>query len=376
MRSSTDRILTSHAGSLPRPDDLLAMNQAALQGNPPDAKARAARVRDAVAEVVRRQADTGLDIVNDGEYSKVNFLVYPQQRLTGFEVVPGGPGFFQRRDWQQFEDFYRQEVPMGRTPSTLTCSGAISYIGQDQLKADIENLVSALKGVQVEEAFMTAIAPGTFARGHNTFYATDEEYHFAIAEALRQEYLAITDAGFILQIDDPGLPDTWDSFNPEPTLEQYRKYAKMTVDALNHALRGIPEESVRYHICWGSWHGPHTTDIPLRDIIDLLLQVNAGCYSVEAANPRHEHEWKVWRDIKLPDGKLLMPGVVSHASNVVEHPELVADRIVQYAELLGRENVIAGTDCGMGGRIHPQIAWAKFNALSEGAALASKQLWP
>jgi 5-methyltetrahydropteroyltriglutamate--homocysteine methyltransferase len=374
LKRSIGRILTSHAGSLPRPPDLLAMNQARQRGEAYDADARAARLRSAVGEVVAQQAAAGIDIVNDGEYSKINFLQYPQERLTGFEVVPGGPGFFARRDWQQFEDFYRAEIRMG-TGGTLTCVGPVAYVGQELLKADIDNFTAGLKGVQVEEAFMTAIAPGTFARGRNTHYATDEEYHFAIAEAMREEYRAIVEAGFVLQIDDPGLPDTWDQFNPEPTLEEYRKYARMTIEALNHGLQGLPEDRIRYHICWGSWHGPHTTDIPLRDIVDLLLEVRAGCYSLEAGNPRHAHDWKVWRDVKLPDGKLLMPGVVSHASNVVEHPELVADRIEQYAALVGRENVIAGTDCGMGGRIHTQIAWAKFEALAEGARIASQRLW-
>ena len=222
---------------------------------------------------------------------------------------------------------------------------------------------------------MTAPAPGTFGRDQNRYYNTQEEFLFAIADALRVEYRAITEAGFILQIDDPGMAENWDAMDPSVTLEEYRAYARLCIEALNHALDGIPEDRVRYHMCWGSWHGPHITDIPLRDIVDLLLTIRAGAYSLEAGNVRHEHEWKVWRDVKLPDGKQLIPGVVSHATNVVEHPELVADRLVQYAQLVGRENVMAGTDCGLGGRIHPSLAWAKLKVLVEGAALASRQLW-
>jgi 5-methyltetrahydropteroyltriglutamate--homocysteine methyltransferase len=239
----------------------------------------------------------------------------------------------------------------------------------------VENLQAALQHAPAEESFITAVAPGSVGSGQNRYYASDEAYLEALADALHEEYRVIVDAGFVLQIDDPGLPDTWDQFNPEPPVEEYRRYAAARIEALNHALRGIPEDRVRYHICWGSWHGPHTTDLPLRAIVDLLLRVRAGAYSVEAGNVRHEHEWKVWRDTKLPEGKLLIPGVVSHATNVVEHPEVVADRIVRYAQIAGRENVIAGTDCGLGGRIHPEIAWAKLRSLHEGAALATAELW-
>jgi 5-methyltetrahydropteroyltriglutamate--homocysteine methyltransferase len=234
---------------------------------------------------------------------------------------------------------------------------------------DIENLRAAVESgfSRITDAFMTSPAPGTFGRDQNRYYRTQEEFLFAIADALRVEYAAITGAGFILQIDDPGMAENWDAMDPSVTLEEYRAYARLCIDALNHALAGIPEERVRYHMCWGSWHGPHLTDIPLRDVVDLLLTVRAGAYSLEAGNVRHEHEWKVWRDVKLPDGKMLIPGVVSHATNVVEHPELVADRILQYAQLVGRENVIAGTDCGLGGRIHASLAWAKLRSLVEGA---------
>jgi 5-methyltetrahydropteroyltriglutamate--homocysteine methyltransferase len=227
----------------------------------------------------------------------------------------------------------------------------------------------------VQEAFMCSIGPGSFARGEDFYYDTEEAFLFASADAMREEYKAIVEAGIVLQIDDPSLPDNWDMINPEPPLAEFKKFEAARIEALNHALKGLPQDRIRYHICWGSWHGPHTTDIPLADIVDLVLSVNAGAYSVEAGNVRHEHEWRVWQDIKLPDGKLLIPGVVSHATNIVEHPQVVADRIVRYAGVVGRENVIAGTDCGLGGRIHPQIAWAKLQALSEGARLASKELW-
>jgi 5-methyltetrahydropteroyltriglutamate--homocysteine methyltransferase len=255
--------------------------------------------------------------------------------------------------------------------------GKVTYRGHGALQADIENLRTAVESgfSRIADAFMTSPAPGTFGRDQNRYYTTQEEFLFAIADALRVEYKAITDAGFILQIDDPGMAENWDAMDPSITIEEYRVYARLCIEALNHALNGIPEDRVRYHMCWGSWHGPHLTDIPLRDIVDLLLTIRAGAYSLEAGNVRHEHEWKVWRDVTLPPGKMLIPGVVSHATNVVEHPELVADRIVQFAQLVGRENVMAGTDCGLGGRVHPSLAWAKLQSLVEGAALASRQLF-
>jgi 5-methyltetrahydropteroyltriglutamate--homocysteine methyltransferase len=263
----------------------------------------------------------------------------------------------------------------GRRPMSRQITSPITYKGQTALQTDILNLRAALQASGAAEGFMTAVAPGSFGREQNRYYASQEEFLYAIADAMRTEYRAIVDAGFVLQIDDPGMAENWDAMDASVTLEQYREYARLCIAALNHALEGIPEDRVRYHMCWGSWHGPHLTDIPLRDIVDLLLTVRAGAFSVEAGNVRHEHEWKVWRDVKLPPGKILIPGVVSHATNVVEHPELVADRIVQYAQLVGRENVIAGTDCGLGGRIHPSLAWAKLRVLAEGAELASHQLW-
>jgi 5-methyltetrahydropteroyltriglutamate--homocysteine methyltransferase len=378
MQRSTNRILTTHAGSLPRPADLAELSAAKMRGEPFDEQARNARIPAAVGEVVRQQLATGLDVINDGECSKTNFLAYAEDRLSGFERAPAGEGFFVRRDWQTFDSYYR-DTTWGRRPggSQPLCTGPIGYRGQKLIAEDIANFRAALGNTQSSpaEAFLTAIAPGTFGRGQNRYYPTEEAFLFAIAEAMREEYRAIVDAGFLLQIDDPGLPDTWDMLNPEPSLEEYRRFAQLRVDALNHGLAGIPEERVRYHICWGSWPGPHMTDIPLRDIADLLLQVHAGAYYVEAANPRHEHEWRVWQEVKLPDDKLLVPGVVTHKTPVVEHPEVVADRLLRYAETVGKERVIAGTDCGMGGRIETQVAWAKLRALVEGAALASQRLW-
>jgi len=411
LRRSESRILTTHAGALPRPDDLLTLN-AQLPSDPELTHAHRLRLRSAVQEVVARQTQLGIDVINDGEYGKTMrarldygaWISYVIERFTGFEDTGGvdvghpfggsppddalKPGSHKnRRDRHAFPDVYaevdREMFAGGPRPMGRPIVGKVSYRGHDAMQADIDNLRAALTTDVVSgfsrtssDAFMTSPAPGTFGRDQNRYYKTQEEFLFAIADALRVEYRAITDAGFILQIDDPGMAENWDAMDPSVTLEEYRAYARLCIDALNHALEGIPEERVRYHMCWGSWHGPHLTDIPLRDIADLLLMIHAGAYSLEAGNVRHEHEWKVWRDVKLPDGKLLIPGVVSHATNVVEHPELVTDRIMQYAQLVGRENVIAGTDCGLGGRIHPSLAWAKLQVLVEGAALASRQLWP
>jgi 5-methyltetrahydropteroyltriglutamate--homocysteine methyltransferase len=387
MQRSQGRILTSHAGSLPRPEKLIELNQARFEGSG-DPEAFRKALADAVAGIVRQQAETGVDVVNDGEYGKASrstidygpWMSYAYERIGGWES--GEPSavsaLSQRRDRQLFPGAYG-EITMSNArfaamaPAVFT--GPVAYRGSEALKADIENLKAATQAAGVTEVFMTSVAPGSFGRRQNRYYKTDEEFVFAIGDAMREEYGAIIDAGFVLQLDDPGLPDSWDMFNPEPKLEDYKRYASVTIEALNHALEGLPEDRIRYHICWGSWHGPHTTDLPLKDIVDVLLSVRAGCYSVEAGNVRHEHEWKVWRDVKLPEGKLLMPGVVSHATNVVEHPEVVADRILNYASVVGRENVIAGTDCGLGGRIHSEIAWAKLRSLVEGARLASQQLW-
>ena len=406
MRTSTDRILTTHAGSLSRPPELIKLGRARAAGESGDEAAYAACLAGAVADVVRKQRELGIDIADDGEFGKPVAASYDYgawwnyafARMSGFS--PAGEGgrskheksgvadmaltsFANRRDWRKFGEFYQDPESSGslmgsaarRRTRRPVCTAPIRYTGQAALAADIANLQAALAAAGAEEGFMCAIGPGSFARGEDFYYKTEEEFLFASADAMRDEYKAIVDAGIVLQIDDPSLPDNWDMINPAPPLEEFKKFERVRIEALNHALRGLPGERIRYHICWGSWHGPHTTDIPLADIVDLVLAVNAGAYSVEAGNVRHEHEWRVWQDVKLPAGKRLIPGVVSHATNIVEHPQVVADRIVRYASVVGRENVIAGTDCGLGGRIHPQIAWAKLEALAEGARLASRQLW-
>ena len=392
MKRSDRRILTSHVGSLPRPDALIEINRAKFVGEAYDASVFATRLAAAVEEVCSKQVEIGIDVINDGEYGKPTsgpidygaWSSYAWGRLSGWE--PGEPGRLPalagRRDRLKFAEFYRElDATSFRSSSSLggrppVFTGPISYIGQLALSADLANFKAAFAKVKAEEGFITSVAPGSFARRQNRYYASDEAFLHALGEGMREEYQAIVEAGFVLQLDDPGLPDTWDMANPEPGVEEYKKFATVRVEALNHALRGLPEDRIRYHICWGSWHGPHTTDLPLANIVDVLLQVHAGAFSVEAGNVRHAHEWRVWQDVNLPDGKILIPGVVSHATNVVEHPELVADRILTFARVVGRENVIAGTDCGFGGRIHPQLAWAKLEALVAGARLASKELWP
>jgi 5-methyltetrahydropteroyltriglutamate--homocysteine methyltransferase len=391
MKRSTERILTSHAGSLPRPAALIEVNQAKFEGRAVDEKTYEERLRRAVAGVCEAQASRGIDVVNDGEFGKATrgeidygaWSSYAWGRLSGWEQGQPGPlpALASRRDRQIFAEFYREldstsflsSSSLGGRPPVFT--GPIAYVGHAAVARDITNFKAGLAQVKAEEGFMTSVAPGSFARRQNRYYKSDEEFLHALGEAMREEYRAIVEAGIVLQLDDPGLPDTWDMANPEPSVADYRKFAALRIEALNHALRGLPEDRIRYHICWGSWHGPHSTDLPLANIVDLLLTVKAGAYSIEAGNVRHEHEWKVWRDVKLPEGKILIPGVVSHATNVLEHPELVADRIVRFAGVVGRENVIAGTDCGLGGRIHASLAWAKLEALAQGATLASKQLW-
>ncbi len=403
MKRSDGRILTTHVGSLSRPSELLALNAARSAGTA-DASAYDRGLASAVAAVVLKQRDFGIDIVNDGEFGKPMSVAYDYgawwnyafERLEGFaapETIPETEhkksavadlsltSFSRRRDWQQFSDFY-QDSTSGLTGSAPArrqrrpvCVGPVRYKGYEQIRADIDHLKSALAKAGIEEGFMTSVGPGSFARGEDLHYKTEEEFVFASAEAMRQEYKAIVESGLILQIDDPSLPDNWDMINPEPPLEEFKKFERVRMEALNHALKGLPPDRIRFHICWGSWHGPHTTDIPLRDIVDLVLSVNAGAYSLEAGNVRHEHEWRVWQEFKLPPDKLLIPGVVSHATNIVEHPQVVADRIVRFANVVGRERVIAGTDCGLGGRIHPQVAWAKLAALAEGAQLATRELW-
>jgi len=382
MKRSTERILTTHAGRLEGPPELTKLMGTVRDRREADPDAIEPRLREAIVYVLEKQAEAGIDIVSNGELGRYGYgLSYYGRRLSGLssrKVKEGEPAWMAQRTGErlEFAEFYQDLGWTGPT-ERIICTGPITYIGDEEVRKEIETYRAAIEEANVpfEEAFMSAFAPGWLEHFfHNEFYDRDEEFVFALAEAMRHEYRAIVDAGFILQIDDPALPDTYDMFVPPPDIDEYRKFAMFRIDALNHALDGIPEDRLRYHICWGSWHGPHTHDLPLEHIVDLLLRVKAGAYSVEAANPRHEHEWKVWLDTKLPEGKILIPGVISHATNVVEHPELVADRIVRFAEIVGRENVIAGTDCGLGLRVHPQIAWAKLKALSEGAALASRRL--
>ena len=398
-----DRILTSHAGSLPRPEDLIALNERRAEGDFSDEPAYLSRLRAAVADVVARQRDVGIDLVNDGEYGHSmgqrydygTWWTYVFERLANIELtdmsiaeIPQAeakPGeirlasFGERRDWQAFLDAYLDPTAGVGLPNVAmiapVCRGPISYQGQDDVQRDIADMKAAMAAAGVSDGFLNSVAPGSCARFGNEFYADDEEMMYACADAMREEYTAIIDAGLVLQLDDPAIAENWDQINPAPSVEDYRRFTRKRVEALNYAIRGLPAERIRFHLCWGSWHGPHISDIPMADIVDVMLEINAGAYSFEAANVRHEHEWKIWRDVKLPPGKVILPGVVSHSTNVIEHPELVADRIARYAEAVGRENVVASTDCGLGGRVHPQIAWAKLDTLVKGAELASQRLW-
>ncbi|MBV8713751.1 MAG: cobalamin-independent methionine synthase II family protein [Chloroflexi bacterium] len=342
-------------------------------------------------EVVRREAEIGIDVVNDGELSKLNFSHYARERLGGLEQpAEGGAHASARnivaRDAVDYPEFHARGggrmrragtpvLPGANVNPTVVCTGPLKYVGAQTTAQDIANFKAALEGLDVE-GFLPAIAPGTIEHWlFNEHYSSDEEFLFAIADAMHDEYRAITDAGLNLQIDDPDLPDGWQMF-PEMSVEDYRRYASLRVEALNHALRDIPEEQIRLHVCWGSGHGPHHNDIPLEHIVDIILSVKAQVYSVEAANPRHDHEWRVWQSVKLPEGKSLMPGVIGHATDIIEHPRLVADRLVRYAGIVGKENVIAGTDCGVGSRVfNGEIAWGKFAAMVEGARIASRELW-
>jgi 5-methyltetrahydropteroyltriglutamate--homocysteine methyltransferase len=381
MHYSTDRILVTHAGSLPRPADLRAMVVAKSAGEPFDAAALDRRLGEAVAETVRHQAECGIDIVNDGELSKFNFTDYVRGRIAGYELRPNTGRrrlSIIARDEKKFAGYFAAN-PRAQSlgpPTMPVCTAPLRYIGQAELQKDLDNFRAALAGVAVAGAYLPANTPGTIEHWiANEYYKSDEEFVFAIAEAMHEEYQAIIDAGFLLQIDDPDLPDGWNCL-PEITAPDYRKYAEIRVEALNHALRGIPKEKVRLHVCWGSFHGPHHDDIPLKDIIDLIFRVNAGSYSIEASNPCHEHEWRVFEEVKLPEGATLIPGVVGHCTDFIEHPDLVAERLVRYARLVGRENVLAGTDCGLGTRVgHESICWAKFEAMAEGARRATKALW-
>jgi 5-methyltetrahydropteroyltriglutamate--homocysteine methyltransferase len=400
MKRSVERILTTHVGSLPRPDDLVG-----LYGQDAPESKLLPRLESAIADVVRQQTAAGIDVVNDGEFGKAMrrsmdfgaWWSYVYDRLAGFELreeqaKKGRAAWtFGSKERKDFAEFYAAEASAAQANTNaqqsgtssarlygLTCAAPVKYVGHAAIRRDIDNMAAAVAKarVEVEDVFMTAVSPATLQILPNEHYKSPEDYTWALAEAIREEYKAIVDAGFILQIDDPALVDIYDWwFSLKGDLAGFRKWAAFQVEAVNHALEGIPEDRVRFHICWGSWHGPHQGDVPLKDIVDLLLKVKAQAYVIEAGNVRHEHEWKVWKDTKLPQGKILIPGVVSHATNVLEHPELVADRLVRFASVVGRENVIAGTDCGLGGRVHPQIAWAKLAALSEGAKLATKELW-
>ncbi|HTC33824.1 MAG TPA: cobalamin-independent methionine synthase II family protein [Bryobacteraceae bacterium] len=383
MHRSTKRILTTHCGSLPRPADLLDLMKAKITGQPYDAEAYAARVRSAVGESVRQQIECGIDVPTDGEQSKPGFFTYVTERLAGFEPRSGPRVAMFQAEVEAFPEYYKQYFSSAMLGVTLTpmvpfvCTGPVSYRGQAAVARDIENLKAALAGLDPADVFMPAVAPSGV--GKNEYYASDQEYMHAVAEALSSEYHAIVDAGFLLQIDDPFLTELY-SYSPLSAAER-RKTAEKYVEAVNHGLRGIPPEKVRFHTCYGINEGPRVHDAPLEEVLAHVLKVNAGAYSFEGANARHEHEYHVWERVKLPDGKVIIPGVITHASNIVEHPELIAERILRFARLVGRENVIAGADCGFSSQatyqpeIHPTVIWAKFRAMAEGARLATEQLW-
>jgi 5-methyltetrahydropteroyltriglutamate--homocysteine methyltransferase len=407
-----NRILTTHVGSLPRPAKLLEFSQQRTLGGKFDDAAFERELKDATIDVVRHQKEVGVDLINDGElghtmgwaYDYGSWWSYVIRRLAGVEVLKTGLWFTtlsahtktpmapkdfvvgnwgERRDMAKFQEAYMDPhsgcgLPeQFMTEHSPVVKGPIKYKGQELIQRDIANLKAGLKaaGIGTEGAWMNSIAPASCARMPNEHYKSEEELLYACADAMHEEYKAIIDAGLSVQLDDPAIGENWDQQKNEPSVEGYRRYTKMCIDALNHSIKGLPANKIRFHLCWGSWHGPHTTDIPMKHLIDLMLAVNCDYYSFESANARHEHEWKLWKNIKLPAGKKILPGIVSHSTNLIEDPELVADRIIRFAEAVGPENVIASTDCGLGGRVHPQIAWAKLKALSEGAALASKQLW-
>jgi 5-methyltetrahydropteroyltriglutamate--homocysteine methyltransferase len=377
MKRSTDRILTTHTGSLPRPDDLVTMLYARDKGELQDPAAFAARVREATAEVVQKQIEVEIDIVNDGEVSKVGYSTYVKDRLTGFE---GEAGPLRAADVLEFPE-YAKRVFRATIMQRPACTGPITYKDKEALHKDIENLKAALQGVNPEEAFMSAASPGVISLFlKNDYYPNHDAYLAALADAMKEEYNAIYQAGFLLQVDCPDLAMGRHIQFADASLEEFRKKAELHVEALNHALADIPPERMRLHLCWGNYEGPHHRDVPLRDIIDIVLKARPAAISFEAANPRHAHEWKVFQEFTLPPDKVLIPGVLDSTTNYIEHPELVAERICRFAEVVGRENVIAGTDCGFSTfagltTVDPQITWAKFRAMAEGARLASQQLW-
>ena len=389
-----DRIATTHVGSLVRPPELVEVLRARSHGGEVEAGGYERTLRRAVEDVVRRQVEVGLDVVSDGEFGKgISWSRYVLERLDGFEyrtepdagpkpaagaVVPDTE---ERRRFSEFYAEYDRTQGFEGDIGAWVCTGPVRYRALEKLQRDVDNLRQALERAGGAQGFLPAVAPASVASGRrNEHYASDEELLFAVADALRSEYRAIIDAGLVLQVDDAWFPMMYELIVPPGTLEDYRRWARVRVEALNHALSGLPEERVRYHVCWGSWNAPHTGDVPLREIIDLVLQVRAGGYSLEQANPRHEHEWRIWEDVPLPDGKVLLPGVISHATNVVEHPELVAERLTRLARLVGPDRVVGSTDCGFAQgpfvqRVHPTIMWAKLSALVEGARLAGRELF-
>ena len=388
MKRSSNRILTSHVGSLIRPPALQEFLRAKQADNPYDTRSYEKCLTESVAAIVREQAQAGIDVVSDGEFGKsISWSQYALERLSGFERRPikhdAANPFKRGADRERFAEFYAElDAREGvATTTEAICVGAIKYTGQPELQRDIDNFKAALKGVQVEEAFLPVAAPASVIPDRkNEFYKSEDAIMAAIAAAMHTEYKMIIDAGFLVQLDDARNAVTYDRMVPPAAFNDYRRWLSQQVDIINHAIAGLPADRIRYHVCWGSWPGPHVSDVPLKDIVDLILKVKVGAYVIEGANPRHEHEWKVWKDAKLGAGQVLIPGVISHATNVVEHPELVAERIVRLAKIVGRENIIAGTDCGFAQgpfhrRVHPSIMWAKLEALAEGARLASKELW-
>lgn len=384
MKVSTDRILTTHVGSLARPVELLDVLRERENGRDYDQVELSRLITAAVADRVEHQVDAGIDIVTDGEMSKTSFIDYVKDRLAGFEIdeaKSGGMAPTWQAEYDMFPEYY--EGYMKKYSHTVAplkrikCTGPISYAGQEALATDIANLKAAVEGKDVAEVFMPATTPGGY--GRNDFYTNRDDYLEAVANAMREEYLAIVDAGFVLQIDDPGLIDILG--DPARPVEDRERDANETIDTLNHALRDIPTDRIRHHTCYGLNHGPRLTDVDLRYVAPFMLRIHAGAHSFEVANPRHQHEYRIWEDIKLPEGKVLIPGLLGHANNYVEHPELIAEYIIRYANLVGRENVIAGADCGFSSRasyapeVHPTVVWPKFQALAEGAAIASKKLW-
>jgi len=391
MRAGVDRIHTTHVGSLIRPQALLEFIRLKQQRQPYDATAYADCLASSVGDIVRRQVEAGIDIVSDGEFGKsISWSQYALERLSGFERRPaasGGHGFHRGADRVRFADFYKEldsadgpPAAVGASAGVAVCVGPIAYVGQSEVLRDIANLKAALASTGATGFLPVASPSSVIPDRKNEYYRSEDELLEAIAGAMRVEYRAIVDAGLLLQLDDARLAVTYDRMVPPASFDDYRRWVARQVELINHALDGIPEDRVRYHVCWGSWPGPHTTDVPLAAIVDLVLKVRAGTYLIEGANPRHEHEWRVWETTPLPEGRTLAPGVISHATNVVEHPELVAERLVRIARLVGRDRVVAGTDCGFAQgpfhrRVHPSIMWAKLEALAEGAALASRALW-